>query len=91
MEADPAALAAFSGAVATRYSGGFGGLPRVRHFQIWNEPNLSFWPSPQREGEREVSPDYYRKMLNSAYAAIKGVHADNQVVTAGTAPFGDTW
>ena len=86
---DPAALAAFSGAVATRYSGGFGGLPRVRYFQIWNEPNLSFWLSPQREGEREVSPDHYRAMLNAAYAAIKGVHAGNQVVSAGTAPFGD--
>jgi hypothetical protein len=86
---DPAALAAFSRAVATRYSGGFGGLPRVRDFQIWNEPNLSVWLSPQREGEREVSPDHYREMLNAAYSAIKGVHADNQVVSAGTAPYGD--
>ena len=42
----PAAFGAFMRAVATRYSGRFtpaGGsarLPRVRHFEIWNEPNL---------------------------------------------------
>ncbi len=41
-----AAFGAFMRAVATRYSGRFtpaGGstrLPRVRHFEIWNEPNL---------------------------------------------------
>ena len=86
---DPGALADFMRALATRYSGEFGDLPRVRHFQVWNEPNLSFYLSPQREGEREVSPAYYREMLNAAYAAIKGVHADNQVLSAGTAPFGD--
>ena len=28
-------------------------------------------------------------MLNGAYARVKAVHADNRVVAAGTAPYGD--
>ena len=41
----PQAFGAFMKAVATRYSGNFTTatgqkLPRVRHFEIWNEPNL---------------------------------------------------
>ncbi len=42
---DPKDFADFMGALAARYSGGFtspGGekLPEVRHYEIWNEPNL---------------------------------------------------
>jgi hypothetical protein len=86
---DPAALADFMRAIATRYSGEFGDLPQVRHFQVWNEPNLSFWLAPQRDGRRVASAAFYREMLNSAYKAIKGVNRNNVVLTAGTAPFGD--
>ena len=83
----PQALADFTRALATRYSGSFGipeALPRVRLFQIWNEPNLVSYLNPQAE-----SAGLYTGMLNAAYGAVKFVHPDNQVVTAGTAPYGD--
>ena len=94
------ALGAFAHAAAERYSGRFpdpetpgASLPRVRLWQVWNEPNLDTYIAPQwvRRHGRYVpfSADHYRAMLNAAYAGIKGVHADNLVGTGGTAPYGD--
>lgn len=83
---DPAALAAFTRAAARRYSGSFGGLPRVRYWQGLNEPNLSIFFEPQYEGDRLVSPDLYRTLLNTFYAAVKSVDPTNLVVAAGLGP-----
>ena len=47
---DPGAFGDFATAVASRYSGNFAGLPRVRYFQAWNEPNLSVYLTPQYKG-----------------------------------------
>jgi hypothetical protein len=85
---NPSALAAFAHALASRYSGDFGGLPRVRYYQIWNEPNINLFLMPQRAGDQVTSPAIYRRMLNEAYSAIKGVDRHNFVVTAGNAPYG---
>lgn len=58
---DPAAFGAFAEAVARRYSGA-NGLPRVRYFEAWNEPNLDVYLAPQQRGKslvgvaREVVP-----------------------------------
>jgi hypothetical protein len=79
----------FAYAVAKRYSGSIAGLPRVRYFQAWNEPNLSVYLTPQFKGKHLRSPDLYRGLLNSFYGAVHAVHEDNVVVTAGTAPYGD--
>lgn len=86
---DPAAYAAFARALAARYSGSFGDLPRVRYFQAWNEPNLHTFLNPQWEGLTPFSPTHYRRMLNAFTEAVHDVHGDNVVVTGGTAPFGD--
>jgi hypothetical protein len=94
------AVADFSRAAATRYSGAFPDplhpgqmLPRVRLWQVWNEPNLSQYLSPQwtrrRGRHKPASPGHYRRMLNAAYGEIKAVHSGNVVGTAGTAPYGD--
>ena len=48
---DPDVLALFAKAAAARYSGSFGGLPRVRLWQGLNEPNLSLYFNPQFKGE----------------------------------------
>ena len=94
---DPAALADFMEAMARRYDGSYPDperpgsfLPRVRFWQPWNEPNLPRYLNPQwtQEGTA-ASPGWYRRMLNAAYGRIKGVVADNQVIAAGTAPYGD--
>jgi hypothetical protein len=83
---DPAALASFATAAALRYSGQFGGLPRVRYWQGLNEPNLSLFFLPQFEGNRAVSPILYRALINSFYAAIKAVNPSNLVIAAGLGP-----
>jgi hypothetical protein len=85
---DPSAYADFMEALARRYDGAHG-LPRVRDFQPWNEPNLPRYLSPQWRGRSPVSPGWYRRLLNGAYARVKAVHADNLVVAAGTSPYGD--
>lgn len=86
---DPRAYALFARAVARRYSGTFGGLPRVRYFQAWNEPNLNYYLAPQWEDGKAFAPAHYRKLLNGFYAAVKDVNPDNVVITGGTGPFGD--
>lgn len=94
----PARLRAFATAVARRYAGGMRDesgrrLPRVRHYQVWNEPNLPLDFGPQfveAAGRMQpASPDWYRSMLNQVYAGVKAVHAGNVVVTGAVAPFGD--
>jgi hypothetical protein len=86
---DPTDFAKFATAIAKRYGGGFRGLPRVRWWQAWNEPNISVYLVPQLENGQPVSPGWYRRMLNAFAAAIHGVHADNLVVSAGLGPFRD--
>lgn len=92
----PTDVGDFAHALAARYSGrtrdltsGGALLPRVRHFQIWNEPNLPQHLSPQLTGRRITSPGHYRKMLNAGYRGITGVASGNQVLAAGLAPYGD--
>jgi hypothetical protein len=83
---DPDALAAFATAAARRYSGSFGGLPRVGYWQGLNEPNLSIYFNPQFEGDRAVSADLYRNLANRFYAAIKAVDPSGIVIAAGLGP-----
>jgi hypothetical protein len=91
---DPGAYGNFARALAIRYSGSYrpssedAPLPRVRYFQAWNEPNLYTHLMPQWDGRRAASPSHYRLLLNAFYDAVHGVHADNFVLSAGTAPFG---
>jgi hypothetical protein len=98
---DPAQFASFATATALRYDGHFPDpsapgafLPRVRYWQPWNEPNLALYLSPQwtatASGWAPASPVTYRELLNAFYAAVKRVSPANFVVTAGTAPYGDT-
>ncbi len=85
----PGDLRQFAQAIASRYSGSFGGLPRVRYYQVWNEPNLSAYLTPQYSGKRAVSPSIYRGMLNAFYAGAKNGSKRATVITGGTAPYGD--
>jgi hypothetical protein len=86
---EPAKLRQFLRAAAQRYSGRFRGLPRVRYWQIWNEPNISLYFIPQVSGGKLVSPDLYRNMVNAAAEAIHGVARSNVVIAGSTAPFRD--
>jgi cytochrome c5 len=70
-------------ALATHFAG------RVNAFQVWNEPNLSKYLTPQWSNGKPAAPGIYRAMLDAFYAGVKRVHPKATVVTAGTAPFGD--
>jgi hypothetical protein len=82
MRTDPAAYRAFALAAVRRYSGGFDGLPRVRYWQAWNEPNKV--PGPQF---KPTVAAWYRTIVNAFAASVHTVPGD--IVTAGgLAPFG---
>ena len=92
---DPKDFADFMGALAARYSGGFtspGGekLPEVRHYEIWNEPNLPLFFSPQFEGDEPVSLDAYAAMDKAAYPEIKKANADAVVIAGVGGPRSST-
>jgi hypothetical protein len=92
----PQEFGAFMLALATRYGGNFGGLPRVRHWQAWVEPNLSFhlfpafdtpYSQPVTRASHPVSPDLYAGLLSAFSNAVHAVHGDNVVIAGGLAPF----
>jgi hypothetical protein len=92
----PKALEEYGAALARRYSGSFPDparpgqfLPKVKAFQVWNEPNLSKYLNPQWKGKRTAAPAIYRAMLTAFYRGVKSVSTSPLVVSAGTAPFGD--
>jgi len=93
---DPQAIEEYGAALGRRYSGSFPDparpgrtLPRVAAFQVWNEPNLDTYLSPQWSRGRTFAPTHYRLMLSAFYRGVKGTSPSALVVSAGTAPFGD--
>jgi len=93
---DPTEYGRFASAAAKRYSGQFGGLPRVRYFQAWNEPNLFANLNPQFDTplsqpltarSRPLSGNVYFPMVNAFAAGVHAVHRDNLVIAGGLAPF----
>ncbi len=74
----PADYALFMKAVAARY-------PQVRYFQVWNEPNYSFFLKPALADE---TIDRYRELVNLTYNALNGDPMDPHrfVIAGGTSP-----
>ena len=85
---NPTELKAFGTAVARRYSGKYQGLPRVRDYQLWAEPNQDLNLTPQWNGKKAVAPTIYRNMLNAFYQGVHKVDNSDRVITGGTAPYG---
>jgi hypothetical protein len=83
---DPNAFADFAEAAAKRYSGNLPGLPKVRFWKAWNEPNLVTFFMPQFRNGKKVSPNLYRAMLNRFTGRIKAVDPGNVIVGGGLAP-----
>jgi hypothetical protein len=84
VQPDPNQFARFAHAAAERYSGGFQGLPRIRYWQPWNEPNHFGFLNPQA-GLAAVG--HYRLLVNAFADAVHAVRADNAVIAGGMAPF----
>jgi len=72
---DIADFADYAEAVARRYAG------RLRHYQIWNEPNI--YPE---WGDQPADPEAYTQLLCAAYARLKSVDPAIVVVAAPLAP-----
>jgi polysaccharide biosynthesis protein PslG len=74
----PAEYASFARSAVRRYA------PRgVRHWEIWNEPNIArFWqPAPD--------PAAYTALLRASYRAIKDADAGATVISGGLSPAPD--
>jgi hypothetical protein len=84
---EPAELEAFADALARRYDGSHG-LPWVRYFEVWNEPNASYFLQPQIEGSSYPSVDLYRTMINDFSGGVHGVRADDIVIAGALFPNG---
>jgi hypothetical protein len=82
-------LGEFMHAAATRYSGSYLGLPRIRYWQVWIEPNVNKFFRNQ-----PLAPTRYAAMVNAVADAVHSVHPDNKVIAGGLSPFtvtrGDT-
>jgi hypothetical protein len=83
----PSDLAQFAQAAADRYSGKYPGLPHVRYWQIWLEPNVNVYFRPQFSGGQPVSPGRYAAMVDAAANAIHGVDPTDSVIAGGLSPF----
>jgi hypothetical protein len=83
----PAELADFATAIARRYSGSFQGLPRVRYWQVWNEPNITVYLRPQFQRGQPFSPAWYRDMVNAFARSVHAVRPGNRVIAGGLSPF----
>lgn len=87
---NPGAYGNFGQALARRYSGDFHGLPRVRYFEVWTEPNLSQFLAPQWKRKRMFAPKRYRTLLNHFYAGVHEAQNGATVLAGATSPFGDS-
>ncbi len=73
--------AAFTRRMAEHYRG------RIRHWIIWNEPDV--WQAGHPGQTWAGSVEDYARLLKTAYLAIKGVDPDQQVHIAGLTYFWD--
>ena len=73
---DPADFANYARGVAEQFG------DRIRHYEIWNEPNawLRFWITPEAKAE----PGRYGVLLEAAAHSIKSVDNDANVIFGGT-------
>lgn len=83
----PGDLAAFMRAAAERYSGRHAGLPRIRSWQIWIEPNVNKFFKPQFQNGKAVAPMRYAALVDAATLAVHRVRADNKLIAGGLSPF----
>jgi polysaccharide biosynthesis protein PslG len=78
---DPTAFGEFARALALRYAG------KVDTWEVWNEPNLTYFLTPQKTGASWTSPVLYRNLLNSFGTAVHAVNPSATIVAGATAPF----
>jgi hypothetical protein len=87
---NPVAFGNFAYAAARRYSGELAhlGLPRIRYWQAWGEPNRDHFLMPQYEGGRIASALHYREMIARFSAGVYSARGDNLVIAGALSPLG---
>lgn len=84
---DPAEFAAFVRAIAIRYGGAFGGLPKVSMWSLWNEPNHPQFLQPlsSRLGGRLApsAPHDYRRLYVAGRQALAETGHDRDTILFG--------
>jgi hypothetical protein len=80
----------FAQALGKRYSGHYKGLPRVRYFEVWNEPNITKYLAPQWQGKQATGAKLYRLLLNRFYSGVKKAQPGAKVIGGAVSPFGDS-
>jgi hypothetical protein len=88
----PSDFGDFATAIARRYSGNYYSLPRVRYWEVWNEPNVSFYFVPQtaagpNDTRVDVAAGLYRNLLNAFADAVHAVDPSNVVAGGALGPF----
>ena len=89
---EPAMYGRFLGVLARRYNGSLSSpyyvvAPRARHFEIWNEPNLSRYFTPQFDARgRSVAPRNYMRLVGAAYPRIKAANPRAVVIIGAGGP-----
>jgi len=83
---NPVEFGKFAYAAAARYSGRYPGIPRVRYWMAWAEPNRDYFLFPQYEGGRIVAARLYRDMLYHFAANVWAVAGSNRVIAGGLSP-----
>ena len=61
---------------------------KVRHLEVWNEPNLAPGIYPQIVGRTPVGPAAYLRMLKAFHAGAKSVNPGAVVIAGATSRFG---
>jgi hypothetical protein len=86
----PTEFGLFARAAGERYSGSFGGLPRVELWSIWNEPNLFSWLGPQRRRDgTPVSPTVYRQLYLAGHRGLRATgHGGDTILVGELMPLG---
>jgi hypothetical protein len=79
---NPAAFGGFARAAALHLKG------KVRYWEAWNEPNLTYFLAPQWVNGSWFSAAHYRKMVNAFAAGVRGADSANIVIAGATAPHG---
>jgi len=60
----------------------------VHYYEVWNEPNLPWFFTPQLKNGKFVSPAKYRALVNAFASGIHTVDRRATVIGGNTAPFG---
>jgi hypothetical protein len=84
----PRELRLFMTAAARHYNGATPNVPRVDHWQLWVEPNVSLYFRPQTSNGRLVSPALYRELLAAFAAGVRAGNPEARVIAGGLSPFG---